>query len=144
MTKKVTFTLPAQIVDNATSALLLGDFNNWDLNSGSVMTQQKDGSLKTTINLEYGKTYQYRYLLNNGTWINDDNAAEFVPEYQIQNCVIAIPEKKVTAKKATVKSETAAPKKTTTKKVTKAVAEDAITSEKKVVVKKAATKKSKS
>jgi 1,4-alpha-glucan branching enzyme len=124
MTKKITFTLPAQIVDNATSALLLGDFNNWDLNSGSIMTAQKDGSLKTTINLEYGKTYQYRYLLNNGTWVNDENAAEFVPQYQIQNCIITVPQKKVAVKKATVKKEvTTAPKKLAPKKAKEIISE---------------------
>ncbi len=39
MTNKITFTLPAQLLDNATSALLLGDFNNWDLNSGSYLSK---------------------------------------------------------------------------------------------------------
>jgi 1,4-alpha-glucan branching enzyme len=142
MTKKVTFTLPVQIIDNATSALLLGDFNNWDLNSGSVMTPQKDGSLKTTINLEYGKTYQYRYLLSNGIWINDENAAEFVPQYQIQNCVITVPQKKVTVKKAVVKKETAnTSKKASSKKVTKIAVENALTTEKKVATKKVSVKR---
>ncbi len=141
MTKKITFTLPAQVIDNATSALLLGDFNNWDLNSGSVMTLQKDGSLKTTINLEFGKTYQYRYLLNTGIWINDENAAEFVPTYQIQNCVITIPEKKVVVKKAAIKKEAIAPKKVVAKKI-KDTAEEAVT-KKKVVTKKATVAKTK-
>ncbi len=141
MTKKITFTLAAQVIDNATSALLLGDFNNWDLNSGSVMTLQKDGSLKATINLEFGKTYQYRYLLNTGTWINDENAAEFVPTYQIQNCVITIPEKKVVVKKAAIKKEAIVPKKVVAKKI-KDTTEEAVT-KKKVVTKKATVAKTK-
>jgi 1,4-alpha-glucan branching enzyme len=145
MTKKITFTLPPQIVDNATSALLLGDFNNWDINSGSQMVAQKDGSLKTTINLEAGKTYQYRFLLNTGAWVNDENAGEFVHEYQVQNCVITVPEKKVVVKKTVVNKEIiATPKKASTKttKVAKIATGEVIT-EKKVATKKAATAKKK-
>ncbi len=138
MTKKITFTLPPQIVDNATSALLLGDFNNWDINSGSQMVAQKDGSLKATISLETGKTYQYRFLLNTGTWVNDDNAAEFIHQYQVQNCVITVPQNKVVAKKEIATT----PKKPSAKKAkaTKAVTEKVVT-EKKVAAKKTATPK---
>lgn len=100
MTTKVTFILPAEIVDNATSALLLGDFNNWDLNSGSALTKQNDGSLKTTLALEAGKTYQYRYLLNDGRWVNDANAAAYVADYQVENCIITVPAEVKAAKKA--------------------------------------------
>ena len=30
MSRKVTFTLPAEVVANATSGIILGEFNNWD------------------------------------------------------------------------------------------------------------------
>ena len=99
------------------------------------MTLKKDGSLKATINLEFGKTYQNRYLLNTGTWINDENAAEFVPTYQIQNCVITIPEKKVIVKKAAIIKKAIASKKVVAKK-NKATTEEAVT-KRKVVTKKA-------
>lgn len=93
MGKKVTFTLPAEIVGEATSAVLLGEFNNWDYNNGISLTKQKDGSMKATTTLEPGKTYQYRYLLNDGRWVNDQKADNYVhiSGYQVENCVISVP-----------------------------------------------------
>src|SRR5687767_6890003 len=93
MGKKVTFTLPAEIVGEATSAVLLGEFNNWDYNNGISLKKQKDGSMKATTTLETGRTYQYRYLLNDGRWVNDQRADNYVhiSSYQVENCVIAVP-----------------------------------------------------
>ena len=94
MTKKITFTLPAEVVANATSGLLLGDFNNWDDTKAPSLKKQKDGSMKATATLESGKTYQYRYLLNDGRWVNDQRADNYVhiSGYQVENCVISVPE----------------------------------------------------
>ena len=102
MAKKVTFTLSAEIVAEATSALLLGDFNNWDYNGGTSLKKQKDGSFAATIALEEGKTYEYRYLLNDGRWVNDHKAEHFAPvaQYQVENCVINVPVATETAPKA--------------------------------------------
>jgi predicted flap endonuclease-1-like 5' DNA nuclease len=102
MNTKVTFSLPSDIAEGATSALLLGDFNNWDFNAGNELALLPDGSLSITLSLEAGKTYQYRYLLNNGRWVNDKNATEFVhiPYYQVENCIITVPAKKTPVKKA--------------------------------------------
>ena len=78
MEKKVTFTLASEIVGEATSAVLLGEFNNWDYNNGISLKKQKDGSMKATTTLEAGRTYQYRYLLNDGRWVNDHRADKYV------------------------------------------------------------------
>ena len=93
MGKKVTFTLSAEIVGEATSAVLLGEFNNWDYNDGISLKKQKDGSMKATTTLEAGRTYQYRYLLNDGRWVNDQKADDYVhiSGYQVENCVISVP-----------------------------------------------------
>ena len=93
MGTKVTFTLPAEIVGEATSAVLLGEFNNWDYNNGISLKKQKDGSMKATTTLEAGRTYQYRYLLNDGRWVNDQKADDYVhiSGYQVENCLIAVP-----------------------------------------------------
>lgn len=94
MAKKITFTLAAEVVADATEGLLLGDFNNWDNTHATSLKKQKDGSMKATIALEAGKTYQYRYLLNDGRWVNDHTAESYVPVYgyQVENCVINVPE----------------------------------------------------
>jgi len=99
MGKKVTFTLSAEVVGNATTALLLGEFNNWDANDGITLKKQKDGSLKATAELKPG-SYQYRYLLNDGRWVNDERADQYVPAngYAAENCVITIEEEEKAAK----------------------------------------------
>lgn len=91
MGKKVTFSLSAEVVGEATSAILLGEFNNWDANNGITLKKQKDGTLKATANLEAG-SYQYRYLLNDGRWVNDERADQYVPAngFAVENCVITV------------------------------------------------------
>lgn len=94
MTKKITFTLPAEALAEATEALLLGDFNDWDTERGIALEKQKDGSLKAVVQLEPGKTYQYRYLLNDGRWVNDYYAQDYAPVsgFHVENCLITVPE----------------------------------------------------
>jgi predicted flap endonuclease-1-like 5' DNA nuclease len=122
MGKKVTFTLPAEIVGEATSAVLLGEFNNWDYNNGISLTKQKDGSMKATTTLEAGKTYQYRYLLNDGRWVNDHKADNYVhiSGYQVENCVISIPDEEEVNTEAVAKPAKAVKEKKTAKKAGKA------------------------
>ncbi|WP_276502089.1 glycoside hydrolase family 13 [Terrimonas pollutisoli] len=117
MGKKVTFTLSAETVGDATSALLLGEFNNWNSDDAIILKKQKDGSMKATTTLEEGRTYQYRYLLSDGRWVNDHRADDYVPVngYHVENCVISVPveeekkaakaEKAPKAKKASAKTE---------------------------------------
>lgn len=102
MATKVTFTLSSDVVANATAGVLLGDFNNWDYSTGISLKKQKDGSMKASTTLEAGRTYQYRYLLNDGRWVNDQHADNFVPVegLHIENCVINVPVVEVVAPKA--------------------------------------------
>ena len=92
MAKKVMFTLSAEVVGEATSGLLLGEFNNWDYNAGIELEKQIDGSMKATVLLEGGKKYEYRYLLNDGRWVNDQSAHQYVhiSGLQVENCVILV------------------------------------------------------
>ncbi len=90
--KKITFTLPAEALGTATEALLLGDFNEWNPEKGISLSMQPDGTLAATVDLVPGQTYQYRFLLNNGTWVNDWAAAQYVynPDFGISNSVITV------------------------------------------------------
>ena len=156
MTTKITFHLSPSIVLNATQGVLVGDFNNWNIDNGIQLKKQKDGSMKATVALENGKTYSYRYLLNDGRWVNDDTAQgyHFVSEFQIENCMIAVPNKvkkattkkaeavpKPPAKKATTKKAEAAPKPPAKKVTTKKTEPIVKATAKKKVSKKATTKK---
>lgn len=93
-TKKVTFILPADIVAGASQGLLLGEFNNWDKEHGFSLRKYKDGSMKTTVELKAGKSYQYRYLLDGGRWVNDTNASAYNPVFGlgVENCVVEVDE----------------------------------------------------
>ena len=94
MKKDIIFTLPAEAVEGATHAMLLGDFNNWTPAKEFELEKQPDGSYRTVVQLEAGKTYQYRFLLNDGRWVNDYHAQQYVPAdgLFIDNCVITVPE----------------------------------------------------
>jgi 1,4-alpha-glucan branching enzyme len=72
---KVTFTLPDAI--QATSAYLVGDFNNWSQNC-TPMKKLSDGHFSATVVLEKGRDYQFRYLVNGCQWHNDWDADKYV------------------------------------------------------------------
>jgi predicted flap endonuclease-1-like 5' DNA nuclease len=89
--KKIDFLLPAEVAAGATSGILLGEFNNWDSNNGVALKKQKDGSLKASLSLQSG-SYEYRYLLNDGRWVNDTQASNYtyISQFEIENCVIEV------------------------------------------------------
>lgn len=76
-TTKVTFTLPKEAVENAETVAVLGDFNNWK--EGLVLSKQKDGSFKAALELEKGRSYEYRFLINGEKWENDWAAEQYAP-----------------------------------------------------------------
>jgi 1,4-alpha-glucan branching enzyme len=58
---------------------LIGDFNGWDPAGAVALKKQKDGSYKGIVELETGKEYQFRYLLDGEKWENDWEADKYVP-----------------------------------------------------------------
>lgn len=76
-TAKITFTLPKEAVENAETVAVLGDFNHWQ--DGIVLAKQKDGSFKASVELEKGRSYQYRFLINGEKWENDWSAEAYAP-----------------------------------------------------------------
>jgi predicted flap endonuclease-1-like 5' DNA nuclease len=93
MKSKITFTLPAANVIGAAGCVLLGDFNDWNLDRGIYLEKQPDGSMTAVVELAAGKDYQYRYLLSNGRWVNDD-AEKITSElsgFPVVNCIVHVP-----------------------------------------------------
>ncbi len=76
-TSKVTFTLPKEVAENAETVAVLGDFNNWQ--NGVSLKKQKDGSFTTAIELEKGRSYEFRFLINGEKWENAPNAEAYKP-----------------------------------------------------------------
>ena len=110
MTKKVLFNLPSEYVAGASNGILVGDFNNWNTADGIYLEKYEDGSFGAELFLTEGKTYEYRYLLSDGRWVNDNNVKKSVLAYgqTIENCVIDVPitDTVVTPKKASKKNVT--------------------------------------
>ncbi len=75
---KVTFNLDAELAKSAKKVSILGDFNNWDPKE-TTMRKLKDGSFTKTMDLEVGKDYQFRYLVDGTKWINDTEADKYIP-----------------------------------------------------------------
>jgi len=75
---KATFRIPEEMGSSAESAHIVGDFNNWTFFS-TPMEKLKSGAFKTTLELEPGREYQFRYLLDKEIWENESDADKSVP-----------------------------------------------------------------
>lgn len=110
--KKVTFTLPNEVVAGAAEGILLGEFNNWNIEEGIHLEKKDDGSMVAELALVAGQTYQYRYLLSDGRWVNDNSEKAFSEIFGnvVENCVLTVPAsvKKSAAKPKSAKKEKAA------------------------------------
>jgi 1,4-alpha-glucan branching enzyme len=75
---KVTFSLPKEATQHAKIVHLVGEFNNWDI-TATPMKKMKNGSFQVSLQLNAGRSYQFRYLIDEKTWENDWNADQYVP-----------------------------------------------------------------
>jgi 1,4-alpha-glucan branching enzyme len=90
-TCKVTFTMPKIAAPDAKSVYIVGDFNNWNIYA-DPLKKLKNGNFSITLELESGKEYQFRYLIDECKWENDWNADKYVrsPYGDSDNSVIII------------------------------------------------------
>jgi len=87
---KVTFKLDSDLVNSANKANLTGDFNNWDVKS-LPMKKLKSGEFTAALDLEKGKEYQFRYLIDDHVWLNEKEADKYVPnQFQSENSVVVV------------------------------------------------------
>lgn len=75
---KVTFRLPKEAARDAKRVTIVGDFNDWDENS-TPLKKLKRGDWTVTLELEPGRRYRYRYLIDGVRWENDWQADDYVP-----------------------------------------------------------------
>ena len=86
---KVSFRLDAAEASGAKKVQLLGDFNNWD-KSVEPMTALKSNDFTATLELEAGKEFQFRYLIDGTEWKNDSQADSYVANsFGEENSVIS-------------------------------------------------------
>jgi 1,4-alpha-glucan branching enzyme len=89
-TCKVTFRLPKVAAPNAKAVCIVGDFNGWSIRA-NPMKQLKTGDFTITIEVEPGREYQFRYLIDEYRWENDWNADKYVRSpYGSDNSVVIV------------------------------------------------------
>jgi len=118
----VTFTLDPRV--GAQTAAVCGEWNDWSAGA-DVMHRDDEGGFSLTLDLEAGRTYRFRYLLDEERWENDWAADAYLPNsYGGDDSVVdltalakAAPPaaKKAPAKPKATAPKTAAAKTTTTK-----------------------------
>lgn len=88
---KVTFRLLPEQADGAQTAHLVGEFNDWKLGA-TPMKRLKNGEFTVIVNLDSGRDYQFRYMLDGERWENDTEADryEFSPFGNCDNSVVSV------------------------------------------------------
>ncbi|MEI7980112.1 MAG: isoamylase early set domain-containing protein [Bacteroidota bacterium] len=87
---KVKFSLSGDQYNSASSILLVGDFNNWQIGE-TPLKKAKTGGWSATLDLETGKEHQFRYLIDGSNWENDPEADKYLPSgLGSENSVLAL------------------------------------------------------
>jgi 1,4-alpha-glucan branching enzyme len=88
---KVTFHLPKKAAGRAEAVHLVGDFNQW-ATAATPMKKLKKGGFSVTLDLEVGREYQFRYLMDGTEWVNDGEADKYVPSSYpgVENAVVVV------------------------------------------------------
>ena len=85
---RVTFKLPSEAA--AESVALCGEYHDWDPEA-DPMKERKDGTFSTTVSLEPGNSYRFRYFVDEERWENDWEADLYVPnEYGSEDSVVTV------------------------------------------------------
>ena len=77
---RVTFTLPKIAASDAKNVSIVGDFNNWNIHA-NPLKKLKNEDYTIKLDLEPGKEYQFRYLIDESRWENDWNADKYVKSH---------------------------------------------------------------
>jgi 1,4-alpha-glucan branching enzyme len=71
----------------AQSVSLAGNFNGWS--EKLPLQRGEDGVWRTTIDLDAGKVYEFRYVVNENEWVNDPQAEGYITNaYGSANCLV--------------------------------------------------------
>lgn len=73
---RVTFRLPKEVSLEARRVALVGDLNDWN-EEAMLMKRLKNGDFTLTLELETGKEYRFKYLVDGNRWENDWNADRY-------------------------------------------------------------------
>lgn len=88
---RVRFKLYKKQIGPVNKVNLVGDFNSWDETAGS-MKKLKTGDFSMVLDLKPDRAYQFRYLIDDTEWVNDESADAYLPSPfpGVDNSVIAL------------------------------------------------------
>jgi 1,4-alpha-glucan branching enzyme len=102
-TEAITFELPAVV--EAQTVALVGEFNDWTTDS-ILLELCPDGSWRTTVPLEAGQAYRYRFLINGEKWENSWQADAYVPNpFGTDDSVVVVEKRAPVRRKATASAD---------------------------------------
>lgn len=73
---RVTFELSSTLW--AERVNLAGEFNDWDTTATPMTRNRSDANWKVTVELEAGRRYAFRYLVDGKEWLNDWHADDHI------------------------------------------------------------------
>lgn len=73
---KVTFTLPKAAASEAETVCVMGEFNDWSRDA-TPMKRRTNGDFFVSLDLEKGRSYRFRYLIDGWKYENDWNADRY-------------------------------------------------------------------
>lgn len=83
---KVIVSFHTEALPDAESVHLVGSFNDWQM---VPMKRLKDGRYHKRVFLDPNRKYEFRYLVDGETWINDAEAESYTPNpYGSDNCIV--------------------------------------------------------
>jgi len=74
----VTFVLPKAAAPEARSVAILGEFNNWNADA-HPLARRAEGDFAVTLDLEAGRAYRFRYVIDGWKFENDWFADRYEP-----------------------------------------------------------------
>ena len=75
----------------------MGEFNDWNPAATPMKYSKKKKAFTVTLDLEPGRQYQFRYVVDGDHWCNDWDADAYVPSepghgnYVVDNSVVDAP-----------------------------------------------------
>ncbi|MBT3177697.1 MAG: glycoside hydrolase [Desulfobacula sp.] len=74
---RVTFRVPKEANGSAQKIHVVGEFNKWNKDA-NPMKSYKNGAFAATIDLDLNKKYQFKYLIDEKDWKNDQDADTYI------------------------------------------------------------------
>lgn len=87
---KVRFKISSEEAGDSKNIFLVGSFNGWN-EKDMPLKKNKDGSFALEVDLPSGEKHYFRYLREDGVWMNDSEADGYERgEFGAENCFVKL------------------------------------------------------